>query len=172
MEVADSSEIFKVEDLNSDETPPAPELSLLKYAHHLHYARSYDAEWAAYCERISAFLWPNEISVMSHGNITKIEKFPNDIIMIILSYFDARSLCSIAMTCRLFHEYASDEEYWESLLVAKFNFKASQCTIEPFQGSKQIYRTVALTVRNLFRGNNNGTHPGFRSNSLVWAMHG
>lgn len=173
MENIDESEITEVEVLAQNANPP--QLSLLKYAHHLHYARLYDRDWAAYCEILVVLLWPNlarRRGLVSYTVVTEIEDFPNDILQILLSYFDAKSLCAISMTCRLFHEYASNEKYWEHLLISKFNLKASQCIIEPFHGFKAVYRTVALSVRNLFRNKNNGVIPGFRSNNIFSAIHG
>ena len=167
------SEVIEVEDFEENENPP--QRSLLKYAHHLHYARLYDREWAAYCETLTLLLWPNlptKIWLPSSTVLIEFEDFPNDVLMIILSYFDAKSLCAIAMTCRLFHEYASNEKYWEHLLISKFNLKSSQYIIKPFHGFKAVYRTVALSVRNLFRNKNSAATPGFLSNNIFSAMHG
>ena len=92
--------------------------ALLKYSHHIHYARKNDPLWSMFCDNLLM-----NLQLMKKKHKFSLAIFPVEIISNILKFFDANSLCKISMTSSIFCKYSSERELWASLLFRVFNIK-------------------------------------------------
>ena len=127
---------------------------ILKYAHHLNYARLNDPEWRKYCSMLSEVFFQN--STLPTPKCTRkilLTDLPDELLMHILRYFDFKSLCYIAGVNRYFSQLSDREEYWENLMLTSYNISSESCIrTESF---KVVFRNTCSTFSFLLRNKSN-----------------
>lgn len=105
------------------------EKAILLYAYHMHYARQYDQQWRRFC----VFLMHMYLKTVGSSSTcdampfryeleeSRLNLLPDDVLHIILEYFDAQMLCSFSMTSKIYQTLCLREEYWKMLLNLVFN---------------------------------------------------
>jgi hypothetical protein len=107
--------------------------ALLKYSHHIHYARKNDPLWSLFCDNLLM-----NLQLMKKKHKFSIPTFPVEIISNIFKFFDANSLCRISMTSSIFCKYSSERELWANLLFREFNIKVEENDVKIL---KVMYKT-------------------------------
>lgn len=126
--------------------------SILRYAHHLSYARCHDAQWSAYCDELNRFLQGIR-GVIIMDDIS-IADFPEEIMIQIFAFLDYKSLCSIAITCKHYRILSEREDYWDHLMKTSFNIDKESCNCNADVKTKYYFRNTYEIITALLRGKN------------------
>ena len=132
--------------------------ALVKYAHHIKYAQKYDSEFSLLCFLFQIWL---RVYFGKTRRRKTLSDLPNEAIVNILEFCDARCLCSVAITCYRFHKLADPaEELWERLIFTKFHVKKSSFRNSFQTSSKKIYLEFEAMMADLISPFKTGRLPG------------
>lgn len=120
-------------------------MQIVPYCCFLSYARNYDQSWQIMIDKLREMCFVKRQIQPGIANI-----WPDEVIMVMISYMDAKSLASASRINKQWNLLCSNNEIWEELCFYSFGITSIGCNHKGH--SRDLYKVALNTYMSVARG--------------------